>query len=98
MMDELKMYIRDEDGNPRGVMMCVVECGEMHFGFSFCNKKDKFEKKIGTFLARERYMDPDISMPFWVNFDDVALFVMRCFKYFKGYGFSQDIFIGKAKK
>ena len=96
-MEELKMYIRDENGNPRGVMMCIVKRGEMRFGFSFCNKKDKFEKKIGTYLARERYYDREISIPFWVNFDDVALFIMRCFKYFKCRGFSQNIFIGKSR-
>jgi hypothetical protein len=96
MLDEIKMYLRDDNGNPRGVMMCRVKCGEMRFGFSFCNKKDQFHKRIGTFLARERYSNKTISMPSWVNIDDISFFVMRGFKYFKGHGFSQDIYIGTS--
>ncbi len=54
-MKTLHVYIRDEKGNPRGVVVCVRDGDVVNYGYSLVNnKKDKFSKKLGLEIAKAR--------------------------------------------
>ena len=59
-------YHRDSKGNPLG---CVVarkdEQGDIHIGFSLCNKKDTFCKEKGRSIAiaRSYHMGANTTVP-----------------------------------
>jgi hypothetical protein len=67
MKNTLKIYIRDEQRNPKGVAVIVrKKNGQKLFGYSLCCPKDKFDKKIGTEMAvlraKERKLKADTAL------------------------------------
>lgn len=67
MKNILKIYIRDENKNPKGVAVMVrKKNGQKLFGYSLCCPQDKFDKKIGTEMAilraKERKLKPDSAL------------------------------------
>lgn len=58
----LKRYIRNEENQPRGVAVVVKdENGHLKFGYSLCNPKDQFSKKLGTSIALARATHPTLG-------------------------------------
>ena len=48
-------YLRDNKGNPRGVIVAVrLPSGEVSVHYSYCNKKDKFTKDMALKIALGR--------------------------------------------
>ena len=90
-MNELKKYLMDEKGNPHSVLMCKYDGSLLNFGFSFCHKKDKFIKSIGTKIARDRYDEAEIFLTYGTDINDILIFVYRCKKYFKHFVCFRDI-------
>lgn len=87
-------YLRYKDGRLRGV---VVAIDNRAVGWSLCNKKDKFNKDIALFLAKERALklhkfflnqDFDDMYEYFIEIPDciLDLFIKmthRSIKYFK---------------
>ena len=44
-------YLRDKNNKPYATFVSFDIDGELYFGCSLCNKKDKFIKKVGIRLA-----------------------------------------------
>ena len=48
-------YLRDNKGNPRGVIVAVrLTNGKVSVHYSYCNKKDKFTKEMALKIALGR--------------------------------------------
>ena len=48
-------YLRDNKGNPRGVIVAVrLSNGKVSVHYSYCNKKDKFTKEMALKIALGR--------------------------------------------
>lgn len=57
-----KQYIRNQKTNePFGVVVLVKDENKFLFGYSLCNPKDKFSKKMGTAIALARATHPEVS-------------------------------------
>lgn len=57
-------YIRDKKRNPRGV---VVAVDKDQIGWSYCNKKDRFNKERGKQIATDRAFygyGPNVNIPY----------------------------------
>jgi len=82
----LAVYSRDPKGNPTGVVVAIKdkETGEVEFGWSSCNEKDKFTKvrarEIALARARKRTRKPISSS---VSEVVTEQFLERCEYYFK---------------
>lgn len=51
----LKKYVRSRrDRRPIGVVVSFVENNKIHYGWSLCNKLDRFDKEVGISLAIQR--------------------------------------------
>lgn len=50
-MKELRKYLRDENGHPRGV---IVATGRGQVGWSAVHPRDRFNKELGLRIARGR--------------------------------------------
>ena len=57
-------YLRDDDNVPHG---CFVSDGLNRLGMSFCNKEDKFIKKVGVELAVASMTTPDKALEILVD-------------------------------
>jgi len=87
-------YLRDNKGNPRGVIVAVrLPNGKVSVHYSYCNKKDKFTKEMALKIALGRAYavsqlpltdmnDLDFSkIPHQVN-REIAAFNQRVQKYY----------------
>ena len=63
MKNTLKLYIRDENRNPHGVVVFIKtekdQCDL--YGYSLCSPKDKFDKKLGTAIALARATNKELK-------------------------------------
>ncbi len=60
----LKEYIRDEKNqNPIGIAVAVRINDEIFYGFSICNKLDRFDKQRGLDIALRRAHADEYSLP-----------------------------------
>lgn len=50
----IKEYIRDNNNNPRGVAVAVRDNDQVFYGYSLCNKKDRYDKTRGMNIAVNR--------------------------------------------
>lgn len=57
----IKTYIRDENRNPKGVVILVKEGDSYQFGYSLCAPCDRFNKEIGTKIAFNRAIHADLE-------------------------------------
>lgn len=53
-MNELIQYVRGENGRLVGVMYAEPNGSVINIGWSKCNDKDKFDKKLGLTIAIQR--------------------------------------------
>jgi len=54
----IRRYIRNRNGNPRGVLLAVKrEDGSVGFGWSLCNRKDSYNKDFGLNIALGRAVE-----------------------------------------
>ena len=81
-------YLRDNKGNPRGVIVAVrLTNGKVSVHYSYCNKKDKFTKEMALKIALGRAYttktdDLDFSkIPHQVN-REISAFNQRVQKYY----------------
>jgi hypothetical protein len=79
-------YIRDKNGEPRGVLV-ATKLGDSGFniGYSFCSKYDRFSKKLGLRIAlgRASYVTDIVeTMPRELR-KMLPKFIQRCEKYYK---------------
>jgi hypothetical protein len=81
---KLVSYLRDEDRNPVGVMVAI---GPNQIGWAFCNKKDRFNKKLGVKIALNRAnvgTNHQVPIRWQGEFEKLhAKFQERSVKYFK---------------
>lgn len=83
-------YVRDNNGDPRGVIVAVKTNNDVSLGWSYCRKTDRFTKEMALQIAIGRAMQPGLSFcqyrscakPHQIarEFDK---FVARCNKYYK---------------
>jgi hypothetical protein len=62
----IKEYIRDKKNNPYGVAVAVKDetTNQVFYGFSICNKVDKYDKNRGIAIAVNRALSKDgYSLP-----------------------------------
>jgi hypothetical protein len=62
----IKEYIRDKKNNPYGVAVAVkdTDSNQVFYGFSICNKADKYDKARGVNIAVSRALSKDgYSLP-----------------------------------
>lgn len=86
-------YVRDKNGNPRGVLVAVKNgnyCGPQSFkvGYSLCNKKDSFSKNMALKIALGRAVSVDHCYPGVVCYPRevqkmLPAFFERCKRYYK---------------
>jgi hypothetical protein len=83
-------YIRDENKNPRGVLVAVKQDESYKVGYSLCNKKDRFQKKMALKIALARAVQTPFNLEQKLDFDAgrvvrnmLPKFVERCKKYYK---------------
>lgn len=85
----LKEYIRDENNDPRGVVIVVREGDEVTYGFSLLNTtQDTFNKKEGLKIAVARakansYKLPDVPDRLAMIIDGYSRLQTRAVRYFK---------------
>jgi hypothetical protein len=87
-------YVRTHKNIPRGVLV-AVKCGDgFRLGYSFCNKKDRFNKRMALKIAFGRadaiYKSMDMSPNGWFGEHTphpvkkmIPAFLDRCNKYYK---------------
>lgn len=63
MKTTIKRYIRDESNNPHGVVVAIKAGNKILYGYSLCNPRDRFNKKLGTAIALARATSPKESEP-----------------------------------
>lgn len=63
MKNEIISYIRDDQRTPYGVVVAIKDGGEIRYGFSMCNPKDKWDKHRGIKIARSRALSHDFLLP-----------------------------------
>ena len=85
MNNEIILYVRNRKRQPVGVVVARKnESGRVMFGWSRCNRKDRFDKYLGLELARGRTLG-------WLSSVEVPRDVNKCLhsisqraeKYFK---------------
>ena len=58
----LKQYIRKPETNePFGVVVLIKDENKFRLGYSLCNPKDRFSKKMGTAIALARATHPETN-------------------------------------
>lgn len=81
-------YVRDKKRIPRGVIVAVKHFNGFICGYSLCNKKDRFSKKMALKIAIGRAniisssVVEDTNIPHEVR-RVIPSFVERCKKYYK---------------
>lgn len=81
-------YVRDKNGNPRGVLVAVKTSKGFSCGYSLCNKKDRFSKNMALKIAigrAELVMAPHEirnMVPHEIR-KMVPTFTERCKRYYK---------------
>lgn len=88
MTNTLISYIRNNKGEPKGVVVAVREGDEVFYGYSLCSPKDKWNKKQGVKIATARalariYNLPKSSKSCEQIVDSVQRLSNRAVKYFK---------------
>jgi len=64
MEDVLKLYIRNEKNQPRGVVVAVKVGDQMCYGFSLLNTRlDKWDRVKGTAIAMARAAAASYKLP-----------------------------------
>lgn len=81
-MAELRKYLRDKNGQPRGVLVAI---GAGQIGWSVAHPSDKFDKELGVRIARGR---AQVYGQSWGNLPkeyhaDHTIMKLRSFRYFK---------------
>lgn len=85
-------YVRDKNGSPRGVLVAVkngdyVGVQGFKIGYSLCNKKDRFSKKMALDIAIGRAEESDnfdLRKPYPREVENMFVpFFERCKKYYK---------------
>lgn len=94
MQTVIKQYIRDEKKNPRGVAVAVRENGEVFYGFSLWDRKDKYDKDLGLKIAINRAGSDSYKLPKVEDRCDVVLSAYadlqaRALRYFKDLDYSK---------
>lgn len=60
----IKEYIRDEQTrNPIGIAVAVRINDEVFYGFSICNRVDRFDKQLGLNIALSRAHSDEFKLP-----------------------------------
>jgi hypothetical protein len=77
-------YVRDRKRVPYGVLVAVKRDGGFGVGYSLCNKKDRFSKKMALKIAlgRTNYSN-EVSKDPYAIVKMLPDFVERCKKYYK---------------
>jgi len=87
MKNILVSYLRDNKGNPHGVISDLKrEDGTIGFNYSFCRKSDRFQKEIGLKIAMGRaIVNSTCEFEYCPHevFKKIDNFVKRSAKYFK---------------
>ena len=89
MENTLINYIRNDDGTPYGVVVATRIGDNVHFGYSFQNPIDKWDRKKGLKIALSRAEAGSYEMPISSSkrFDALAFayreLEKRAMKYFK---------------
>lgn len=82
----LKKYIRNEKGQPIGVILSELVDNKLHFGWSVVHGPDTFNKYLGLRIAGNRLFDhdgeSDLAVPSKLV-DEMKDFTLRSMKYFK---------------
>jgi hypothetical protein len=63
METKLIKYIRNEKGEPRGVVMAIRQGNEVFYGYSLCNPKDRWNRKMGLKIAEARAIAGSYELP-----------------------------------
>jgi len=84
----LTQFVRDRDGQPRGLVVATVIDGSVRIGWSYTHTKagDRFDKKKAHKIAfgrAENGWGPKVKVPHRVM-NVVELMALRSLKYFKG--------------
>jgi hypothetical protein len=94
MQEVIKQYIRDEKGNPRGVVVALRKDDEINYGFSLCNPEDLYSKDQGMKIALARANAEAYQLPNVPDRLDSVLkayedLESRALKYFKDLDYNQ---------
>ena len=82
----LKQFIRDENGQPIGIMLADLYEDGLSFGWSATHPLDKFNKHKGELIAEGRMDSHTPNTPIILPakaFDQMENFILRAQKYFK---------------
>lgn len=64
MQTKLVKYIRNEKGEPRGVVVAIRNGDEVNYGYSLCHStKDKWSKDKGVKIAERRAYAKEYLLP-----------------------------------
>lgn len=85
-MTLIKQYIRNKKRNRIGIMVGFEKDGKIYYGWSRCNRKDKFDKTRGFGIASARAFrrhgnNNFLNIPQSIRLD-LARFICRCNRYF----------------
>ncbi len=86
----LIQYSRKKNGQLNGCMVATLADDKIKFGYSKCNKVDRFSKAFARQLAVDRMNSERVcfeNVPESM-IKDAAKFVARIFKYYKGSNFN----------
>ena len=74
----------------KGTVVVFMKDNELFYGWSLCNDKDQFDKKIGTFVALQRALSvmkgKDVEGPIIDLTDEMEDLQERALRYFKQFG------------
>ena len=65
-MKKNKIYLRDYNRHPVGVLMCMREGDFIRCGLSMCSKVDRFDRDVGTEIALKKLEEN----PFYISVPD----------------------------
>ena len=78
-------YIRDKSRIPYGVLIAVKSPDGYNIGYSLCNKKDRFNKRMALKIAigRANFSSDCVDSLPYVIAKKIPTFIERCKKYYK---------------
>jgi hypothetical protein len=80
---QLRKYIRDDNRNPIGIIVAERRNNNIIYGWSFCCKKDRFNKEFGLKIAQGRLLTGTVAKIPRVVEKTLENFKERAAKYFK---------------